>query len=63
MLFDSEMVDTFNGLNTLRPRQLQVRLDGRRSVRAMRVFLVLARNAGHAWYQRLKPHQREQQRL
>lgn len=52
-LFGSKMVDTFNGLNTLRPRRLQALLEGCRSVRTKRAFLVLARHAGHAWYRRL----------
>ncbi|MDG4868010.1 type IV toxin-antitoxin system AbiEi family antitoxin domain-containing protein [Guyparkeria sp. 1SP6A2] len=53
LLFSSELVDTFSGLNTLRPRRLQALLEGCRSVRTKRVFLVLARHAGHAWYERL----------
>lgn len=55
LLFSSELVDTFNGLNTLRPRRLQALLEGCHSVKTKRAFLVLARQAGHAWYQRLKP--------
>ncbi|WP_245846374.1 type IV toxin-antitoxin system AbiEi family antitoxin domain-containing protein [Chromohalobacter canadensis] len=31
-------------------------LEGCRSVRTKRAFLVLARHAGHAWYGRLDPH-------
>ncbi len=57
LLFSSELVDTFGGLNTLRPRRLQVLLEGCRSVRTKRAFLVLARHAGHAWYARLEPRQ------
>jgi len=53
LLFSSELVDTFDGLNTLRPRRLQALLEGCRSVRTKRAFLVLARHAGHAWYRRL----------
>lgn len=55
LLFSSELVDTFSGLNTLRPRRLQALLEGCRSVRTKRAFLVLARYAGHAWYSRLEP--------
>ena len=55
LLFSSELVDTFTGLNTLRPRRLQALLAGCRSVKAKRAFLVLARHAGHAWYHRLDP--------
>jgi hypothetical protein len=55
LLFSSELVDTFSGLNTLRPRRLQALLEGCDSVRTKRAFLVLARHAGHAWYQRLAP--------
>lgn len=58
LLFSDKMVDTFDGLNTLRPGRLQALLEGCRSVRAKRAFLVLARHAGHAWFDRL-----DQQRL
>ncbi|MFO7582457.1 type IV toxin-antitoxin system AbiEi family antitoxin domain-containing protein [Guyparkeria sp.] len=53
LLFSSDMVDTFSGLNTLRPRRLQALLEGCRSVKTKRAFMVLARHAGHAWYRRL----------
>lgn len=56
LLFSSELVDTFSGLNTLRPRRLQALLEGCCSVRTKRAFLVLARHAKHAWYKRLEPH-------
>ena len=56
LLFSSELVDTFNRLNTLRPRRLQALLAGCRSVKTKRAFLVLARHAGHAWYHRLETH-------
>jgi len=56
LLFSSKLVDTFTGLNTLRPRRLQALLEGCRSVKAKRAFLVLARHAGHAWYHRLETH-------
>ncbi|ARS53527.1 type IV toxin-antitoxin system AbiEi family antitoxin domain-containing protein [Kushneria konosiri] len=54
LLFSSELVDTFDGLNTLRPRRLQALLEGCRSVRTKRAFMVLARHARHAWYGRLE---------
>lgn len=56
LLFSSELVDTFSGLNTLRPRRLQALLEECSSVRTKRAFLVLSRHAGHAWYPRLDPH-------
>lgn len=55
MLFGSALVDTFSGLNTLRPRRLQAFLEACRSVRTKRAFLILARHTGHAWYGRLDP--------
>jgi hypothetical protein len=54
LLFDSNVVDTFKGLSTLRPRSMQQLLVQCRSVRVKRVFLLLAREAGHAWYGRLE---------
>lgn len=54
LLFSSELVDTFTGLNTLRPRRLQALLAVCHSVKTKRAFLVLARHAGHAWYHRLE---------
>jgi len=53
LLFASALIDTLNGLNTLRPRPLQALLEGCGSVRTKRAFLLLARHAGHAWYARL----------
>ncbi len=53
LLFSSVLVDTFNGLNTLRPGLLQAMLESCGSVRTKRVFLLLARHAGHAWNSRL----------
>lgn len=58
LMFSSALVDTFSGLNTLRPARLQALLEGCGSVRTKRTFLLLARYAGHAWYERL-----DQQRL
>ena len=49
----SSVVDVFNGLATLSPRRLQKLLEACSSIRVKRVFLLLARNSGHAWYQRI----------
>jgi hypothetical protein len=53
LLFGDFLVDTFAGLTTLRPRRLQQLLESCSSVRVKRVFLLLARYAGHSWYSRL----------
>lgn len=52
MLFSS-VVDVLSGLGSLSPRRLQRLLEACNSIRVKRVFLLLARNAGHAWYGRL----------
>ncbi|WP_315900957.1 type IV toxin-antitoxin system AbiEi family antitoxin domain-containing protein [Halomonas sp. DP8Y7-3] len=52
--FSSELVDTFGGLSTVRPRRLQALLEDGGPVRPERASLVLARHAGHAWYGSLK---------
>lgn len=49
----SSVADLLAGLATLSPRRLQRLLEACRSVRVKRVFLLLARHAGHAWYARL----------
>jgi len=49
----SGVVDVFSGLGTLSPRRLQKLLEACTSIRVKRVFLLLARNAGHAWYRRI----------
>lgn len=49
----SSVADLFTGLATLSPKRLQKLLEACRSVRVKRVFLLLARHAGHAWYPRL----------
>lgn len=49
----SGVVDLFSGLGTLSPRRLQRLLEACTSIRVKRVFLLLARNAGHAWYSRI----------
>jgi hypothetical protein len=54
LIFGSEVVDTIAGLSNLRPRRLQRLLEACVSIRVKRVFLVLARHAGHAWYRRLE---------
>jgi len=41
------------GLTTLRPSLLQQLLEACSSIKVKRVFLYLAREAGHAWYGRL----------
>src|SRR5690554_8158472 len=45
LLFSSELVDTFRGLNALRPSRLQVMLAGWRSVTTKRAFLVMGCDA------------------
>lgn len=52
MLF-SGVADVLSGLGSLSPRRLQRLLEACNSIRVKRVFLLLARNAGHAWYGRL----------
>jgi hypothetical protein len=49
----SSVAELLNGLATLSPRRLQRLLEACRSVRVKRVFLLLARHSGHAWYSRL----------
>jgi hypothetical protein len=49
----SAVAELLNGLSTLSPRRLQRMLEACNSVRVKRVFLLLARHAGHAWYSRL----------
>jgi hypothetical protein len=53
LLFGNEVVDTLSGMTSLRPRRLQRLLEACKSVRVKRVFLILARHSGHAWYARL----------
>lgn len=53
LLFGDAVVDTFSGLSTLRPARLQSLLERCKSVRVKRVFMVLARESQHAWYERL----------
>lgn len=52
MLF-SHVADVFTGLGSLSPRRLQKLLDACNSIRVKRVFLLLARNARHVWYERI----------
>ena len=52
-LFAGETTLTFEGLGTLRPKRLQQALEACRSVQVKRVFLYLAREFGHSWYQKL----------
>ncbi|UII70926.1 type IV toxin-antitoxin system AbiEi family antitoxin [Pseudomonas sp. HN11] len=51
----SSVVDVLSGLGSLSPRRLQRLLEACNSIRVKRVFLLLARNAGHAWYERIDP--------
>lgn len=53
LLFGDAVVDTFSGLSTLRPARLQSLLERCKSVRVKRVFMVLARESRHVWYERL----------
>lgn len=53
LLFSDTVVDTFSGLVNLRPKRLQALLQACNSVRLKRVFLLLARCSGHAWYAHL----------
>jgi hypothetical protein len=41
------------GLTSLRPSLLQTLLESCASIKVKRAFLYLAREAGHAWYERL----------
>lgn len=50
----SSVADVLNGFATLSPRRLQNLLEACSSIRVKRVFLLLARNAGHAWYERIE---------
>lgn len=52
-LLFSGVVDVLSGLGSLSPRRLQRLLEACNSIRVKRVFLLLARNAGHAWYGRI----------
>ena len=52
MLF-SGVADVLSGLATLSPKRLQKLLEACNSIRVKRVFLLLARNANHAWYGRI----------
>lgn len=49
-----EQVDQFmNGLGTLSPRRLQVLLEACLSIKAKRLFLLMAERHNHAWFKRL----------
>jgi hypothetical protein len=49
-----ECYELMEGLNNLRPDQVQVLLEKCRSVKVKRLFLYLAEKAGHSWFQYLK---------
>jgi hypothetical protein len=50
-----ECYELLEGLNNLRPDQVQALLEKCRSVKVKRLFLYLAEKAGHGWFQYLKP--------
>ncbi|AZE57712.1 hypothetical protein C4K03_5595 [Pseudomonas synxantha] len=52
MLF-SGVADVLSGLATLSPKRMQKLLEACNSIRVKRVFLLLARDANHAWYGRI----------
>lgn len=52
-LFSEQVMRTFEGLTSLRPKMLQAALESCRSVQVKRLFLYLGREFGHAWYPRL----------
>jgi Transcriptional regulator, AbiEi antitoxin, Type IV TA system/Transcriptional regulator, AbiEi antitoxin N-terminal domain len=49
-----ECYDLMEGLNTLRPQQVQLLLEACHSIKAKRLFLYMAHKAGHAWGSRVK---------
>lgn len=49
-----ECYELMEGLNNLRPDQVQVLLEKCRSFKVKRLFLYLAEKAGHSWFQYLK---------
>ncbi|WP_137823534.1 type IV toxin-antitoxin system AbiEi family antitoxin [Pseudomonas sp. D(2018)] len=49
----SSVAELFNGLSTLSPKRVQTLLESCGSIRVKRVFLLLARQSGHAWYSHL----------
>jgi hypothetical protein len=49
-----ECYDLMEGLNTLRPQQVQLLLESCNSIKAKRLFLYMAHKAGHAWVNRVK---------
>jgi len=50
-----EVFELMEGLNNLRPANVQALLEGCRSVKVKRLFLYLADKAGHDWLAYLKP--------
>lgn len=48
-----ECYELMEGLNNLRPDQIQMLLESCRSIKVKRLFLYIAEKAGHSWFQRL----------
>lgn len=45
----SEVYELMEGLNNIRPQQVESLLEGCRSIKVKRLFLYMAEKAGHAW--------------
>ncbi|HQU93414.1 MAG TPA: type IV toxin-antitoxin system AbiEi family antitoxin [Pyrinomonadaceae bacterium] len=50
-----ECYELMEGLNSLRPDQVQSLLEKSTSIKVKRLFLYLAEKAGHRWFNQLKP--------
>lgn len=50
-----ECYEMMEGLNNLRPNQVQELLESCKSVKVKRLFLYLAKKAGHSWFGYLEP--------
>lgn len=50
-----ECYEIMEGLNRLRPEHVQELLESCKSVKVKRLFLYLAKKAGHSWFDYLKP--------
>jgi Transcriptional regulator, AbiEi antitoxin, Type IV TA system/Transcriptional regulator, AbiEi antitoxin N-terminal domain len=50
-----ECMQVMEGLNNLRPNQVQALLEQCRSIKVKRLFLFMAEKAGHRWLNHLKP--------
>lgn len=51
----NECYELMEGLNNLRPKEVQELLEKCRSVKVNRLFLYLAEKAGHGWFNQLNP--------